>query len=150
MVLVFLYWDCMFLLCLLGMLSGGCFCSIISQISLFEWFSDLEAFRRTYAEVILTNHSVSNYRFSWKYAKITIFMIFGWSQKVAPIFEHHFLTKSSKSVFFEILAQKASKVIISLFSGFWESSTKMRGSFLSRGGTQGWPGTAIVNHPLRQ
>ena len=48
------------------------------------------------------------------------------------------------------LAQKASKVIISLFSGFWDSSMKMRGPFLSKGGTQSWPGTAIVNHPLRQ
>ena len=25
----------------------------------------------------------------------------------------------------------------------------MRGSFFSKGGTQSWPGTAIVNHPLR-
>ena len=51
--------------------------------------------------------------------------------------------------FLSFLAQKASKVIISLFSGFWDSSMKMRGSFLSKGGTQSWPGTAIVNHPLR-
>ena len=60
------------------------------------------------------------------------------------------LTKVIKIVIFEVLAQKASKVIISLFSGFWDSSMKMRGSFLSKGGTQSWPGTAIVNHPLRQ
>ena len=57
--------------------------------------------------------------------------------------------KCSKSAIFEFLAQKASKVIISLFSGFWESSMKMRGVFFSKGGTQSWPGTAIVNHPLR-
>ena len=56
---------------------------------------------------------------------------------------------SSKSGILTFLAQKASKVIISLFSGFWDSSMKMRGSFLSEGGTQSWPGTAIVNHPLR-
>ena len=57
--------------------------------------------------------------------------------------------KWSKMSFLRFLAQKASKVIISLFSGFWDSSMKMRGSFLSKGGTQSWPGTAIVNHPLR-
>ena len=51
--------------------------------------------------------------------------------------------------FLRFLAQKASKVIISLFSRFWDSSMKMRGSFFSEGGTQSWPGTAIVNHPLR-
>ena len=51
--------------------------------------------------------------------------------------------------FLAFLAQKASKVIISLFSGFWDSSMKMRGSSWAKGGTQSWPGTAIVNHPLR-
>ena len=57
--------------------------------------------------------------------------------------------KWSKMSFLRFLAQKASKVIISLFSRFWDSSMKMRGSFFSEGGTQSWPGTAIVNHPLR-
>ena len=57
--------------------------------------------------------------------------------------------KCQKWRFWHFLAQKASKVIISLFSGFWDSSMKMRGQFLSKGGTQSWPGTAIVNHPLR-
>ena len=67
----------------------------------------------------------------------------------AGIFDVTFWQKLSKSGFLAFLAQKASKVIISLFSGFWESSIKMRGSFCSKGGTQSWPGTAIVNHPLR-
>ena len=58
-------------------------------------------------------------------------------------------SKVSKLTILAFLAQKASKVIISLFSGFWDSSMKMRGQFLSKGGTQSWPGTAIVNHPLR-
>ena len=81
---------------------------------------------------------------------LVIFMILEVVERLANIFYLWILTKVSKSVFFEFLAQKASKVIISLFSGFWESSMKMRGSFLSKGGTQSWPGTAIVNHPLRQ
>ena len=97
-------------------------------------------------------------------------MIFFWSlKKVSKINSQHFGPKSHflrvlsismgemtvkwdlviKSATFSLLAQKASKVIIWLFSGFWESSRKMRGQFSREGGTQSWPGTAIVNHPLR-
>ena len=54
-----------------------------------------------------------------------------------------------KVSFLTFLAQKASKVIIWIFSGFEDSSRKVRGSFFLEGGTQSWPGTAIVNHPLR-
>ena len=58
--------------------------------------------------------------------------------------------KWPKVSFLTFLAQKASKVIIWIFSGFEDSSRKERGSLRARGGTQSWPGTAIVNHPLRQ
>ena len=57
--------------------------------------------------------------------------------------------KWRKVSFLTFLAQKASKVIIWIFSGFEDSSRKVRGSLRARGGTQSWPGTAIVNHPLR-
>ena len=57
--------------------------------------------------------------------------------------------KWEKVWFSSFLAQKASKVIISKILDFGESSRKMRGPFFSKGGTQSWPGTAIVNHPLR-
>ena len=82
----------------------------------------------------------------WKWVFLTKFEMVDRETKRNHV---HFWQKVSKLTILAFLAQKASKVIISLFSGFWDSSMKMRGSFLSKGGTQSWPGTAIVNHPLR-
>ena len=76
--------------------------------------------------------------------------ILRWSDRLTGKNHVTFWQKWSKSHFLSFLAQKASKVIISLFSGFEDSSIKMRGVPGAKGGTQSWPGTAIVNHPLRQ
>ena len=86
-----------------------------------------------------------------KLSKIALFDDFGvpWKSKYDRI-TLKIVDGTPNLTFLAFLAQKASKVKISLFSGFWESSRKMRGPFFSGGGTQSWPGTAIVNHPLRQ
>ena len=84
-------------------------------------------------------------------SKIALFDDFGvpWNRKYDRI-TLKIDDSTPNLTFLAFLAQKASKVKISLFSGFWESSRKMRGPFFSGGGTRSWPGTAIVNHPLRQ
>ena len=80
----------------------------------------------------------------WKWHFLTKFEVVDWQT-----WENHVKnwSKVSKMTILAFLAQKASKVIISLFSGFWDSSIKMRGVVWAKGGTQSWPGTAIVNHP---
>ena len=104
---------------------------------------------RVFLEVVVT---ISGLILSWKSRKLlkmSVLTTFEVVDRETNVFYVQNWQKVSKSAFFEFLAQKASKVIISLFSGFWDSSIKMRGQFLSKGGTQSWPGTAIVNHPLR-
>ena len=83
----------------------------------------------------------------WKWVFLTFLRS---ENRLAGIFDVTFWSKVSKMTILAFLAQKASKVIISLFPGFWDSSIKMRGVSGAKGGTQSWPGTAIVNHPLRQ
>ena len=64
------------------------------------------------------------------------FDILGWLDHPTQMIYYCFLTKVLKLPFLTILAQKASKVIIWIFSGIEGSSMKMRGSHFPEGGTQ--------------
>ena len=112
----------------------------------FQFRPDLYVISTTQSGRKSLAESHENWWNVWKWHFLTKFEVVDWQT-----WENHVKnwSKVSKMTILAFLAQKASKVIISLFSGFWDSSMKMRGQFLSKGGTQSWPGTAIVNHPLR-